>query len=105
MLRRVLPLVLVLSACGEVSDLNNLAPVPTITAFTAAPAAFDVGGGTSTLSWTVVDQDNLSLEPGAGNVTGYTGASVTLAVTTTYTLSASNSLGETKSSLTITVGP
>ncbi len=106
MLRRALPVVLVLSACGDVSLLNdNLAPVPSITAFVAAPAVLGAGGGTSLLTWTVVNENNLSLEPGAGNVTGYTKASMTLTATTTYTLSASNSLGETSSTLTVTVGP
>jgi hypothetical protein len=108
MLRRVLAfvLVLVLCGCGDVSVLGTLPTAPpTITAFTANPAAFDAAGGTTMLSWTVVNEDNLSLEPGAGDVTGFTAASLSLGVTTTYTLSAGNSLGQSASTLTVTVGP
>jgi hypothetical protein len=106
MLRALLPLVLVLSGCGDVSLLDdNLPPVPTITAFTANPTALGASGGTSLLSWTVVNQDSLSLQPGDANVTDFTSAMETLAATTTYTLTASNSLGQTSSTVTVTVGP
>jgi hypothetical protein len=105
-MRRALPLVVLLAACGDVSLLDdNLPPVPSITAFTASPPSFAAGGGTSLLSWTVVNEDNLNLSPPNSDVTGFTSAKVTATATTTYTLSASNSLGQTKSTLTITVGP
>jgi hypothetical protein len=104
-LRRAVPLALVLAACGDVSVLDdNLAPVPTITAFTALPSALP-DGGSSLLSWTVVNQDLLILQPGKADVTGFTSANETPTVTTTYTLTASNSLGEVSSSVTVTVGP
>jgi hypothetical protein len=106
MLRRALPTLVFLCACGSVSFLDdNLPPVPTITSFTADPDSFDAGGGTSTLLWTVVNEDNLALDPGHHNVTGYTSAKVTSEATTTYTLSASNSLGQVSSTVTVTVGP
>jgi hypothetical protein len=106
MSQRALPLVVLLSACGNVSVLdNNLAPLPTITSFAAAPAAFDADGGTSVLSWEVVNQDALSLQPGGHDVTGFTSAEVVLTATTLYTLSASNPLGVVTSTLTVTVGP
>jgi hypothetical protein len=53
----------------------------------------------------VVNEENLALQPGAENVTGFTSAQVTLVETTTYTLEASDSLGEVKATVTVTVGP
>lgn len=100
-----LSLAALLCACGVSVLDDNLPPVPTITSFTAAPAALGAGGGTSLLSWTVVNADNLNLTPPNTDVSSFTSAKVTATETTTYTLSASNSLGETKSSLTLTVGP
>jgi hypothetical protein len=106
MLKSALTLVVFLCGCGTVDLLDdNLPPVPTITSFTAAPAALAAGGGTSLLSWTVVNADNVSLSPPKADVTAFTSAKLTLSVTTTYTLAASNSLGETQSTLTVTVGP
>jgi hypothetical protein len=107
MLRRTLPFLVGLCACGSSITFlgNGLPPVPTISSFTADPSSLDAGGGTSLLSWTVVNEDNLELQPGAANVSGYTSAKVTVVTTTTYTLSASNSLGETSSTVTVTVGP
>ena len=69
------------------------------------PAALGAGGGNTVLSWTVVNEDALSLEPGIGTITGYTSANLSLSVTTTYTLTASNSLGLVSSHLTVDVGP
>jgi hypothetical protein len=101
-----LALVLVVGACGDVTVLdNNLPPLPTITAFTATPAALDAGGGTTLLNWTTVNQDGLALQPGNHDVTGFTSAIETLSATTTYTLTAGNSLGAVSSSVTVTVGP
>jgi hypothetical protein len=106
MLARALPLLVLLCGCGTVDLLdNNLPPVPTITSFIASPAALPAGGGTSLLSWTVVNEDNLSLSPPTADVTGFTSAKLTLTTTTRYTLAASNSLGQTQSTLTVTVGP
>jgi hypothetical protein len=106
LLRRAVPLVLLLAACGNVSLLDdNLPPPPTITAFTAVPAALGADGGTSVLSWTVVNEDVLVLQPGAADVSGFTSADEMPTATTTYTLTARNSLGEVSSSVTVTVGP
>jgi hypothetical protein len=98
-------LVLLVAACGQISDLDNLAPIPSITAFTATPSALDAGGGTTLLNWTAINQDGLLLQPGNSDVTGFTSAIETLSATTTYTLTAGNSLGTVSSSVTVTVGP
>jgi hypothetical protein len=106
MFARALPLLVLLCGCGNVELLdNNLPPVPTITSFIADPTALPAGGGTTLLSWTVVNEDNLSLSPPPADVSAFTSAKLTLTATTTYTLAASNSLGETQSTLTVTVGP
>jgi len=106
MLRIVFSLLVFLAACGNVSVLDgSLPPVPTISSFTADPDSFGAGGGQSLLSWTVVNQDFLKLDPGNANVTGFTAAKETPTATTTYTLTASNSLGQVSATVTITVGP
>jgi hypothetical protein len=106
MLRSSFSLLVFLSACGSVSLLdNNLPPLPTITSFQADPGSFDAGGGATLLSWTVVNEDNLELDPGHADVSSFTSARVTLTTTTTYTLWAGNSLGRVSSNLTVTVGP
>jgi hypothetical protein len=107
MLRRTLPFLVALCACGSVTLLDDgslQSGPPTITAFTAEPSSLDAGGGPTLLSWTVVGADSLFLDPGASDVTGFTSAKVTPTATTSYTLMAVNSLGEASSSVTVTVG-
>src|SRR5271165_5782962 len=93
--RGTLVVLAVLCACGGGIYVDGTLPttIPAITAFTAQPEGLDAGGGTSTLSWTVLYADRLTLEPGVGDVTGLTSGVVALTATTTYTLRASNSLG------------
>ena len=105
-MRRALPLVFLLGGCGGLSFVDQALPgLPVISSFTANPAALGAGGGNTVLSWTVVNEDALSLEPGIGTITGYTSANLSLSVTTTYTLTASDSLGLVSSHLTVDVGP
>jgi hypothetical protein len=95
-----------LIGCGDLSLVDGpLPPIPTISSFTADPPSLGADGGTTVLSWTVVNEDALSLEPGIGTVTGYTAANATLTATTTYTLYASNSLGVVSATCTVSVGP
>ena len=75
---------------------------PTVT-MTASPPTV-VSGGSSTLNWVVGNATSLVLNPGNINVTGQTSRVVNPAVTTTYTLTATNAYGSTPQSLTITVG-
>jgi hypothetical protein len=105
---RTLLLILALgaTACGSVSALDgSLPPAPIIQTFVATPASLPAGGGTTTLSWTVSYADTLSLAPGIGDVGGHSSKDVTLTATTTYTLTASNSLGQARQTVTVTVGP
>ncbi|MGO8968729.1 MAG: hypothetical protein ACLQDQ_04075 [Myxococcaceae bacterium] len=96
-----------LCACGGGIYVDGTLPTttPSITSFTALPAALGAGGGTSILSWTVLYADSLSLSPGGGNVSGATSKAVRLTATTTYVLTAFNSLGDSSSNVTVTVGP
>jgi len=105
--RRLLALLVGLCACGGGLYVDGNVPttVPSITTFTAVPQTLDAGGGTSTLSWTVLYADSLSLQPGAGNVTGLSSWHVALTATTTYTLTAFNAFGSRAATVTVTVGP
>ena len=75
---------------------------PVISAFTATPASLPIGGGSSTLAWTVAGADSLSIDKAVGTVTG-TEKAVTVNATTTYTLTATNSLGSETKAVTVTV--
>ncbi len=99
-------LLVLVCACGGVYVDGSLpTTIPSITSLIAAPDALDAGGGNSLLSWAVVNEETLYLAPDAGDVTGLTAWEVDLTETTTYTLTAANSLGYTQSQVTVTVGP
>lgn len=80
----------------------NVAIVPVISAFAAMPSSFPIGGGTTTLVWSVSGASSLSIDQGVGTVTG---TMVTRAVpaTTTFTLTASNAAGNATAQVTVTV--
>jgi hypothetical protein len=102
----LLAVILSVTACGGVSALDgNFPAAPTIQTFVATPASLPAGGGTTTLSWTVTYADTLSLAPGIGNVGGLSSKAVSPTANTTYTLTASNSLGQARQTVTVTVGP
>ena len=75
---------------------------PKIISFTATPATIEKGES-STLSWSVTNADSLSIDQGIGTVTG-TSVKVSPSLVTTYTLTATNSLGSVKARATVTVG-
>jgi hypothetical protein len=94
----LLGLALILVACP-----NPIVPTkPVITAFTATPASLPVGGGSSNLTWVVTGADSLTIDQGVGVVTG-TQKEVSVPNTTTFTLSATNSVGVTTQAVTVTV--
>jgi hypothetical protein len=76
-------------------------PNPQISSFTASSTSISSGTAV-TLSWQVSDASYVIVSPGVGPTRG-TSASVSPAVTTTYTLYATNAFGQTTSSLQITV--
>ena len=93
------------SAQSTPASATTLAPAvaPTISFFSASPSTIS-NSGSATLSWTVSGNPvpSLSIAPGIGAVSG-TSIAVSPIGSTTYTLSASNSLGSTSAQVLVTV--
>ena len=105
-LRQVLPFLTLISlaGCGFFGgqDETNTS-APTITSFTASPNTIATPGESVTLNWTVSGPvTRLEIDQGVGQVSG-TSQTVNPMVTTTYTLTASNSAGESRKSAEVTV--
>jgi len=78
--------------------------LPVINSFTASPSSISLGGS-ATLSWSVSNATSVTIDNGVGAV-GSSGSSIVLpAVTTTFTLTASNAAGsDTATTLVIVSG-
>lgn len=84
---------------------DNANPAPTIQAFTTNDA-YVTPGTQVTLSWQTSGAQTLSISPGIGVVTGPGGSrTVTLAATTTFTLTATNSSGSSQATVRVASGP
>ena len=81
---------------------NDVTHPPAINVFAATPDAF-LAPGSTTLTWDVSGAD--SLEINGTDVTGLAQLVVSPAVTTVYTLTATNGDGPTTRDLTVTVNP
>ncbi len=92
-------LLIALVSCGGGSGSGAL---PSITNFTATPNSISKGQS-STLAWNVRGQQSLTINPGIGDVTGQSSVSVNPSETTTYTLTASNSVGVVIATVKVTV--
>jgi hypothetical protein len=94
------------SDCPGVCHPDNTCtpPPPTITSFKATPSTI-YSGEVSTLSWVVSGATSLSIDQTIGPVTPLTVGNhpVSPTVTTTYTLTATNSGGTTTAQATVTV--
>jgi hypothetical protein len=77
-------------------------PVPTITSFTATPSTINAGQS-SVLTWNVTNASSTSLNNGLGTISS-TSVTVAPAVSTTYTLSATNPGGTVTANVLVTVG-
>ena len=75
---------------------------PTISSFVANPTSI-FAGQSSTLSWSVSNSTSLSISDGVGSVTNTTSTVVNPTASSTYTLTASNTIGTTTAQATITV--
>ena len=75
---------------------------PVIASFTATPSSLPLGGGSSKLEWQVSGADSISIDNGVGAVTG-TNKDVTVDVTKTFTLTATNAQGSTTLKTTVNV--
>jgi hypothetical protein len=76
--------------------------VPVIEYFTADPASFTVGDG-STLSWSVSGATEVTIDQGIGSVTPTGTRMVSPTTITTYTLTASNEEGSSTATVQVTV--
>ena len=77
---------------------------PTILSFTAAPGSLPAGGGSTTLSWSVVGATKITVDGGVGDVTGQSSKAVTVAATKSFTLTAENANGSVTATADVTVG-
>lgn len=82
---------------------GTTASVPSIGVFSASPSNI-TGGQSSVLAWTVTGATSISIDNGVGNVAAGGSKTVSPAQTTTYTLTATNSVGAVVSKVTIVVG-
>ncbi|MDF1564176.1 MAG: lamin tail domain-containing protein [Deltaproteobacteria bacterium] len=96
-------------ATASVTLTVEASPAPVITSLTATPASVALGDPAS-LSWTTTGADTVSMVDDAGNTLDLAGqgaasgtVSVTPAVDTTYTLTASGPGGSTTATVTVTV--
>lgn len=79
------------------------AGMPSITSFTASPDTISAGGS-STLTWNVVNATSVSISPMIGNVDPVAGSGVvTVGSTTNFVMTATNAAGSVTSSVTVTV--
>jgi hypothetical protein len=76
--------------------------LPVINSFTASPENI-TPGGSSTLSWNVSGATTVSIDQGIGSVALVGTETVSPAVTTTYTLTATNAAGSTTASVTVVI--
>ena len=76
---------------------------PTITSFMATPATLPLGGGTVTLTWASTGATALTIDNGVGDVSTLTSKSVTVAASTTFTLTAASPAGSVTSTSTVAV--
>jgi uncharacterized protein YkwD len=76
---------------------------PTITSFTATPATI-APGQFSTLAWSVSGATNITVDHGVGDVSSVTSTAVSPAVSTLYTLYASNGAGTVFARVTVWIG-
>lgn len=76
--------------------------LPTISSFTASPSTI-ASGDSSTLSWSCTGATSLSIDQGVGTVTGLSSAVVSPSNSTTYTMTATNSMGSVTRSVTVSV--
>lgn len=90
----------IILSCGK--NEPEVKPVaPSINSFTADPGLI-TPGQSATLSWDVSSADAISIDNGVGVVTG-TSKTISPTSTTTYILTASNSVGQGTAQITVTV--
>jgi len=98
----VLACTLVTIKCGGGAGSASPAPtVPTITSFSVNPASIS-DGQTATLTWNIAGATSVSISPNIGNSTA-TSLTVSPFQTTTYTITALNTVGSSSSTVKLSV--
>lgn len=91
------------STTASVTVTVTSSGLPVISSFGAVPVNI-LSGGSSTLQWTVTRATSVSINQGIGSVALSGSRTVSPAVTTTYTLTATNENGSVSRSVTVNVG-
>lgn len=91
-------------SASATTEVKVMAASPvSVATFTASPSTIQPGG-TSTLSWVVLNATTVTISPGVGSVNAGTGSTqVSPAATTTYTMTATGPAGTVTSSVVVTV--
>jgi hypothetical protein len=84
----------------QIETISDGSSVPTITTFTATPAAVNAGEQV-TLAWETTNATSLVIDQGIGDVTGLTFTNIDVFVETDYELIASNAEGSVTSSVLV----
>lgn len=92
-----------LFACVGDDPGGHISSEPRISAFTAAPAKLPFGGGRATLEFSVDEAQEITIEPGVGDVTGRSSVEVDLKATTTFVLVARSAAGSVTATATVEV--
>lgn len=82
--------------------VNENVELPTIESFDANPDSI-VSGDSATLSWSVSDATEISIDPNVGSVSPNGSVSVSPTKTTTYTLTATNDAGSVDATAVVSV--
>jgi uncharacterized cupredoxin-like copper-binding protein len=90
------------SVTASVVIVVTLPGLPSISSFTANPSTINAGGS-SNLQWNITDATSVSINQGIGSVSLSGTRIVNPAVSTTYTITASNSAGSVTSLIAVTV--
>jgi hypothetical protein len=82
--------------------VNNPTTTPAIRSFTATPTRVPAEGGYVTLNWNLQGASSSSIDQGVGSVQGQSTRQVFVSSTRTFTLTATNTVGSSYASLTVT---
>jgi hypothetical protein len=92
------------TATVTVSTITDNVTPPVIKSFTATPSSISTGG-TSNLTWDIRGATAIIIDQGIGIPASHYSQEVSPTATTIYTLTAINSAGTDKATVTVTIGP
>ena len=92
------------SVTAPVTVSVSTGSIPQVVVFVATPTTIDAGSSTK-LCWQVTGATAIKIDPGVGsNLNANDCATISPSVTTTYTLTATNSTGQIQANVTVNVG-